>query len=225
MKSAKLITLLSFGWVILSGCHNLVEGRGDITQKMAYKDTTAVINFTEIEVRSDFNVYLNQDDYTEVRILGYENLVPLVHAYEDGNRYIIDLAEDVVFLNNNIYIYITSPAYTKIILNSQSSITSNDSILAPALEFQNNGSGTISVFGKTEVMTAYSGGSGITRLCALEADTVNVFMLGSGILSTKPMNKLNAQIQGSGQIQYIGSPSLSFTNSGSGSLLQTLGCY
>jgi hypothetical protein len=50
-------------------------------------------------------------------------------------------------------------------------------------------------------------------------------MLGSGILSTKPMDKLNAQVQGSGQIQYVGSPILNFSITGTGSLLQTLGCY
>ena len=58
-----------------------------------------------------------------------------------------------------------------------------------------------------------------------EAILINInVMLGSGILSTKPMSKLNAQIQSSGQIQYLGSPSISFSLTGSGSMLQALGC-
>lgn len=225
MKSAKLISVLSIVLVLLTSCHNLVDGRGSIVESNTFFDTSSTVHFTEIEVNADCNVFLKQRDYSEVTIMGYENLVPYVHAYHTNNRYVIELTEDVVFLNNNIYIHITSPVYTKIILNSQSSIHSLDSINNPILDVTNNGSGTISLFGEANIVTAYSAGSGMTRLCALEADTVNAFMLGSGVLSTKPINKLNAQIQGSGQIQYIGSPTLNFTNSGSGSLLQTLGCY
>ncbi len=220
-----LITIGGLGILLLSSCHNLIVGAGDIIEKESYIDTTSTINFTEIEVRSDCNVYLKQDNYTEVIIQGYENLVPHVNSRLEGNTYIIELASDYVFDNNNIYIYITTPAYTKISLQSQSSITSIDSINGSHLEVVNNSSGTIALFGEMNTLVAHSAGPGVTRLCALSADTVTAVMLGSGILSTKPMDKLNAQVQGSGQIQYVGSPILNFSITGTGSLLQTLGCY
>lgn len=209
----------------LSSCHNTLVGAGDIIETISYQDTSAIVNFTEIEVKADCNVYLTQDNFTEVTVSGYENLVPNVNGHKDGNKYIIELAADYVFSNNNIFISITTPSYTKISLSSQSSIVGIDSIIGNSIEIENNSSGSISLFGDMNSIVAYSAGPGITRLCTLQADTVTAVMLGSGILSTKPTNKLNAQIQGSGQVQYIGNPSITFSITGSGSLFQTLGCY
>lgn len=211
--------------LLLSSCHNTLVGAGDIIEKVSYQDSTATINFTEIEVKADCNVYLSQDTFTEVTVSGYENLVPHVNSHKDGNKYIIELAADYVFDNSNIFISITTPLYTKISLSSQSSIVGIDSIVGNNIEIVNNSSGSISLFGDMNTVVAYSAGPGLTRLCALQADTVTAVMLGSGILSTKPINKLNAQIQGSGQVQYIGSPAITFSITGSGSLFQTLGCY
>lgn len=210
---------------VFTGCHKLIVGDGENVGQIYFKDSTATINFTEIEVKSDCNVYLSQDTFTEVKVCGYQNLVPFVNAYKDGNKYIIESHPDYVFDNNNIFVYITTPSYTKISLSSQSSIIGIDSIIGNIIEIENNSSGTISLFGDMNTVVAFSAGPGITRLCALKADTVTAVMLGSGVLSTNPINKLSAQIQGAGQVQYLGSPTISFTLTGTGSLLQALGCY
>lgn len=210
---------------LLTSCHNLKTGAGDNIEMEAYMDSTATVNFTEIEVNADCNVYLSQDNFTRVTVSGYENLVPLVYCREEGNKYIVEIAPDYVFENSNIFVHITTPSYTKIILTSQSSIVSIDSINGNSIEVTNNSSGSISLFGEMNTVVAYSAGPGMTRLCALEADTVTAVLFGSGTLSTKPVNKLNAQVQGSGQIQYIGNPVINLTLTGTGGLLQTLGCY
>lgn len=225
MKSIRLFLIFTAFGLSLTSCHNLIVGNGSIIEKKSFLDTTTELNFTEIVVNCDCNVYLNQDNYTEVKLQGYENLVPHVNANIAGNTCIIELTPDYVFDNNNIYVYITTPSYTKISLTSQSSITSTDSIIGEHLEVVNSSSGTISLFGDMSTVIASSGGPGITRLCSLSADTITAVMLGSGVLSTKPLNHLNAQVQGSGQIQYIGSPNLNFSITGTGSLLQALGCY
>lgn len=223
MKQKKYLFLLfAFSWVILlSSCHNLVVGAGDIVEEISYPDNPV----SKIELTGDFTVYLTEDTFYQIKVQGYENLVPHVTIEEESGKLTLGVQQDYILEGNNIIVWIRSPQYTQIKLTGSGSIESIDSITAPNLEVVNNGSGTISLFDKANIVNAYSGGSGLTRLCALQADTVNAFMLGSGYLSTEPMNKLNAQVQGSGQIQYIGSPVLSFSITGSGSLLQTLGCY
>jgi hypothetical protein len=223
MKQKKsLFLLLSISCVILlSSCHNLVIGAGDIVEEISYPDNPV----SKIELTGDFTVYLSEDTFYQIKVQGYENLVPHVTVVEEAGKLTLGVKQDYVLEGNNIIVWIKAPQYTQVKLSGSGSIVSVDSIITPNLEVVNNGSGTISLFGNANIVNAYSGGSGLTRLCALQADTVNAFMLGSGYLSTKPINKLNAQVQGSGQIQYIGSPVLSFSITGSGSLLQTLGCY
>lgn len=207
--------------LFLTSCHNLIVGNGNIIEVVSSPDDP----ISKIELTSDFTVYLTQDTFYQITVQGYENLVPHVIVAEDAGKLTIGTQTDYVFDGGNIVVNITAPNYTEIKLSGSGSIVSIDSITTNAIEVTNNGSGTISLYGDANIISAYSGGSGLTRLCAMQADTVNAFMLGSGYLSTKPLNKLNAQIPGSGQIQYLGSPALSFSITGSGSLLQTLGCY
>lgn len=210
---------------LLTGCHNVEIGDGNIIEKTILEDSTSTIHFTEVEINTDCNVFVSQDNHTEVKITGYENLVPNITIQIEASQLKIWLMDGVVLNNNNVNVYITSPAYTKISLNSSASIYATDSITGNKIEVVNNGSGTISLFGEVNLVDSYSASTGVTRLCALEADTVNATMFGAGILSTRPLNKLNAHIPGSGQIQYIGSPTISLTLTGTGSLAQEPACY
>lgn len=220
-KSIAIFILLAFVGLFLSGCHNLITGAGNIIEVVSYPDNPV----SKIELTSDFTVYLTQDSFYETKVQGYENLVSHVTITEDNGKLTIGTQQDYIFEENNIVVYITAPNFTEVKLNSSGSILSTDSITTNTLEITNNAAGTISIYGDANIVNAYSAGTGLTRLCAMQADTVNAFMLGSGYLSTKPMNVLNAQVQGSGQIQYLGSPALNFNITGTGSLMQTLGCY
>jgi hypothetical protein len=224
-RPLRFLCITLFSATILCSCHNVKIGDGDIIEYQNYTDSTSTLHFTEIVVNMDCNVYLKQDTMSIVRVSGYENLVPYVFAVVENNQLKISLEPGVVFDNNNININITAPLYTKISLNSSASIYSNDSITGNKIEIVNNGSGIISIYGDMNLVDSYSASTGVTRLCALQADTVNATMFGSGILSTKPVNRLNAQVPGSGQIEYLGSPSISFSLTGSGSIAQILGCY
>jgi hypothetical protein len=221
MKSVLYLIFFLFVSSILSSCHNLVVGSGEIVERTAFG------TFSGIELNSNFTVYISEDTACHIRIQGYENLVDHVSVVSNGTTGVLSIGTepDYVLEENNIVIYLSSPDYTYIRLNSGGSIISNDSITTTTLEVTNNGSGTVSLYGDADLLNIYSAGSGITRLCTMQADTVSAFMLGSGIVSTKPVNQLNAQIPGSGQIQYLGSPTLNFSITGSGSLFQTLGCY
>jgi len=223
--SFNYIFTLVVGVLLLAGCHNVEIGDGNIIQNTTLKDSTNTIHFTEVEINTDCNVFVSQNNFTEVKITGYQNLVPNIVTMVESNQLKVTLLDGVVLNNNNVNVYITSPVYTKISLNSSASIYSTDSITSNKLEVVNNGSGSISLFGSVNLVDSYSASTGITRLCALAADTVNATMFGAGILSTKPVNKLNAHIPGSGQVQYIGNPTISFTLTGTGSLAQQPGCY
>jgi hypothetical protein len=224
-RTIRILVPFLFLSVGLISCHNLRVGQGDIIALISNVDSTSTINFTEIDVQTDCNVYLTQANFTSVKVTGYENLVPNVTPLHENNKLTILLSDGYVFDNNNINVYITSPSYTKISVNSSAIVNSIDSIVGNKIEIVNNSSGTISLFGDMNLVDAYSAGSGVTRLCGLQADTVNATMFGAGILSTKPLNKLNAQVPGSGQIQFVGNPIVSYTITGNGSIVQTLGCY
>lgn len=217
-----LFLLLAMVWgFLLSSCHNLVVGAGEIVEKTSQPNHP----ISKVELTSDFTVYLTQDTFYQIKVQGYENLVNHVAIMEEAGKLTIGTEKDYVLEQSNIVVHITSTNFTQIKLTGGGIIQSTDSLTTNTIEVTNNGSGTISLLGDANVVNAYSAGSGITRLCALQADTVNAFMLGSGYLSTKPLNKLNAQVQGSGQIQYWGTPTLSFSITGGGSLAQILGCY
>ena len=168
----KLNLLLLFGigtTLFLNSCHNLVIGAGDIVEITAYPDNP----ISKIELTSDFTVYLTEDTFYQMKVQGYENLVPRVVIEEDAGKLTIRTAQDYIFEENNIVIHITSPNFTEIKLTGSGSIQSTDSITTTILEITNNGSGTISLFGDADIINAYSAGSGLTRLCAMQADTVN----------------------------------------------------
>jgi hypothetical protein len=89
---------------------------------------------------------------------------------------------------------------------------------AETLDMSIAGSGTGTVRGQAGTLTANIAGSGDIRGDALEADTADVRIAGSGDLYLRVADVLRARIFGSGDVRYRGQPTVETTVFGSGAV-------
>ena len=89
-------------------------------------------------------------------------------------------------------------------------------VTAETLDVSVAGSGTGTVRGKAGTLTANIAGSGDIRGDALEVDTADVRIAGSGDLDLRVADVLRARIFGSGDVRYRGRPAVETTVFGSG---------
>lgn len=83
-----------------------------------------------------------------------------------------------------------------------------------------SGLGAIDVAGQTEEMTATLSGAGSFKAGRLEAEKVSVKLSGVGTATVWAKSALDASISGAGIIEYYGSPQITQSNTGLGTLKQ-----
>lgn len=90
---------------------------------------------------------------------------------------------------------------------------------ADELEVLLSGAGTIKLSGQARSLNASSSGSGDLRAFGLEADNLWLRGSGSGRCEVNVRQRLKAQIEGSGEVDYRGYPEIEFSKHAAGRLV------
>jgi len=83
-----------------------------------------------------------------------------------------------------------------------------------------SGSGTITLDGRVDDLSARIGGSGSVQAAGVRARTVSADIGGSGDIDVTASEALDARIAGAGAVRYAGSPRVTMTITGAGSVTQ-----
>lgn len=237
MKSLAIFFLATL--IIISSCGLVggksVPGNGNVTTS-----EKTVAAFREVEQKGSFDVYVSTGNGYTAKVEAEENLQQYVEVYVDNGKLIVKTKEGFWLRpKKGLKVYITAPSYTairsygsgniigqntlydssKITLSVSGSADIKAAVDAPEVESVIMGSGNANLSGQTKKFTGDVKGSGSINAFDLKAEEVKIDIAGSGNANIFASVKLDATVNGSGDVSYKGNaPQINSNMHGSGSL-------
>ena len=227
--------------ILHSGCEDVTcfNVGGNVVERDYWMDT-----IHSIEMHCEGSVFLTHGESQTVVLRSDEQLYKVLQFHMTGGKMSMDFTEDCVTDLGTFELYITTPLPIQdLTINSSGTITASDSIYAPDLSVNINGSGgvtlaevyttstdlTISgsgniIIGSPDtVATSFSSisGSGNIHSFNVIARDANVNISGSGKIELHAVDTLHGAISGSGNVRYKGQPGVDVNVTGSGQVIDS----
>ena len=226
-----LIPVLAILALSLTSCDFGVVGNGNVEVR-----DENIKNFSRLEIKGNFDVYLTQERTSSLRIEADENLQDIIHVFQDGNKLKIVATENILRAKKkNLFISFSDLA--KLDLTGALDIRGETTVEVKSLAIICNGAVDLSLDLDTDKLRLDVSGA---ANCDLEgrADDVNLELSGAGdfnaidlrseIMSIElsgaaharvfATDELHVEISGVGSIRYKGDPEIRKSISGIGSL-------
>jgi hypothetical protein len=199
------------------GCMGLnrIGGSGKVIT-----DSRNVTGFSGVEVSGDARVEVEQGDVERVEITADDNLMPYLLSEVVGSRLRLG-PKNLVNLDP------TERIKYKVFTRNLSSLDASGSVSIDAknvktdsLELAISGSGDIKIDGEASTQKIAISGSANYNAEHLNSKEATLAISGSGKAVLAVSDKLDVQVSGSGDVEYIGTPMITQNISGSGSIRQ-----
>lgn len=219
MKNS-MIVLLCLTSVLLSGCCDLwCNGDGLKGSGVSTTEDRDVAPFTALDVSGAYNVTITCGEEQKFVLTGDDNIVPLVITKVRGSKLHVYTDEKISP---------TTPLNIVLTCGSLNEITGSGLMNLDLFKVDNknlkielNGAGSIDAKGRTGRFDVTISGSGTIAATGLEAENVSVTINGAGQVGVFASRSLEAEINGTGSIEYSGEPaSVQQQISGMGSLIK-----
>ncbi len=229
-------TLLTTAAIALfaMGCSLDCELGNGAIQKQELK----VATFTKIQVDGAIDVTVEKGDTQRVTVEGEPNLIQLIKTGVNGDTWRIGTSKCYTS-TQGITVHIVSPGISSIDVEGSGSVHSADifptgpvrlsckgsgditidGINTQELKLDMEGSGAITIKGTCSQLEAFLEGSGDLHGKDLTANEAKLDVSGSGSATITAITKLDAKVQGSGEIRYAGKPIVNSKVEGSGSVV------
>lgn len=234
MRIFIIILLLSglvscrFGW------GERVTGNGRITT-----DERRVSNFNSVDVSGDIAVHIRQDPAAGVRVETDENLMQYVEVFTSGSQLVIRTKEGYnLDPSKDIIAYVSAPSLNSIEVSGSSDVMGEGVIKGTSeLSLSTSGSGSIYMEVEAEKVSVHASGAGNVNLKGhardfdgsasgsgdlkcfdLATDNTELDLSGSGSAEVNVSRQLDVHVSGSADVKYKGSPNVSKSISGSGTV-------
>ena len=229
-----LLPLVIIPFLISCGYRERVQGNGNITTESR---TTG--NFKGVQLRGSMNVHLIKGADHAVKIEAEENIIPYIETYVNDEKLIIKYTDNVnINTRKNTTVMVTLPDLQEAEITGSGDITGETKFTgsdeielkitgsgnmkleldAPAVEAKITGSGDIHLSGNTRNIECSTTGSGKIDAAALKAENAVVKTFGSGNIHVFASVKLDATVNGSGDITCKGGGTVSSKIHGSGTV-------
>lgn len=212
-----------------------VTGKGSIvTEKRTATD------FQSVQLLTSADVTIVRDTLFKVEVDDYENIVKYITTKVVSHNLIISIDPlSTILINSKAKVRITMPDsligitiagsgkvdvdttfkdIQTLIITGSGNINLNQSSTLNKLSTSILGSGNITAKGTVKTLTALTSGSGNMNLAELVSEDAKCTITGSGNMTVNATKTLNAIISGSGNIWYYGSPAVTSTITGVGSV-------
>lgn len=213
-KYFAFVLITAMASAMVSCTKDRISGSGPVSS-----ENRNLSNFSKIYINGSTAVNITQGNDFEIEVTAYSNLLPYLETKVSNGSLTIGYKENTNIRNDNSVVNITMPMIEGLTINGSSDIEaagnfsgSNEIIISI------NGSGNINFQeGSTDFLKVNIAGSGDFGGFGLTADEAEVSISGSGNVSLTVLQKLDATIRGSGNVNYKGSPTEVNTDiSGSG---------
>ena len=215
MKSATWLLIIA---ILFSACSKeSIKGSGAVRTEVR-----SVNGFTRVSLEGGGIATIVQGNTQEVKVTGYENLLPIYKSYVANGTLVLKFDEDYYNVrNNNIQVEIVVPQIEEVSINGSGDLSFKN-FTGTTMDATINGSGRITGEASTYSTVHLSiNGSGNLRARGVQSQNASADISGSGNIDVTCLQKLVARISGSGSINYWGSPTDVDTQiSGSGKVLK-----
>lgn len=208
-----LLAILTSVMLLMSCGKTSIRGSGN-----TITETRNVVAFTGVQAQGTINVEVKKGAQQKVEVRGYENLVPVFETFVTNGTLVVKIKNEYYNIHNsNITVFIEVPDLQNISLDGSGDILLKD-LIGTDLTASINGSGDLNASNCTYNNTAYRvNGSGNIRASQIASLVADAKIAGSGKIDVSCTQKLIARIDGSGEINYWGNPTVVETSiSGSG---------
>ncbi len=175
-------------------------------------------NFTGIENATPGNVFITQGPLEPVRLVGPSNILELVRTSINNNTLNIRI-DGCVDLREGIDIFVTIPQIDRLLITGVGNMTTENEIDADDLEITLAGVGNFSLQGSTNELFVSLFGTGDINAFGLTTDICDINISGVGNAEVFVNNELDVTITGAGTVFYRGTPTVTSTITGDGSVI------
>ena len=198
-------------------CSNddLIIGSGSPTSEFR-----TVSNFSKVSTEGVFDVTINQDTVQTVEIIADDNIIHNVKTKVVDNELRLYL-DDNNYRSIALEAHITVPSINGLKNLGVGDISILDIDITDDFHVYNSGTGTISMEGVAQNLILENEGSGKFEGFQFSVLSCNVYIVGRGDCEVNASNQLHADIKGSGNVYYKGTPVLDVNISGSGNAINT----
>ncbi|MFQ6609034.1 MAG: head GIN domain-containing protein [Fidelibacterota bacterium] len=216
MKTLVSVVLLGFITVILAGVNKSAEIRRSENITSEERELSA---FDALYLDISAQVTVRQGKKFKCVITAEENIIPSIETKIKGYSLHID-SKKGFSTNKKVDIAVEVPLLTVAVVNG-SGIIDISEVSNEKLTLAINGSGDIRIDGFVDQLKVTINGSGDLDATELEAEKVTVTINGSGDANVRVRKSLTANIHGSGDIVYWGTPTdLNTSILGSGDIIE-----
>ena len=212
-------------WSILPVCFlfaackkDRIEGTGSIITEIRN-----VVDFYNVSASGSTDVFITQGNEFEVKVKGYENIVPQLETKVQNGTLLIAFAPNTNISNDNSEVYITMPNLNSVALAGSGDLKTTGAFSGSGnFKASTSGSGNIDIESGTanNYQIDISGSGGVKSFGMVSQQAV-VNISGSGEAELTVEKNLNATINGSGSIYYKGNPATVTTKiTGSGQVIK-----
>lgn len=209
------ITFLALSSAACNQEHRL-RGEGD-----TITETRSISSFDKVDADGDVQVDVYPSTSNSIEVTGYANLVPVYETRVLGRTLRLKFEDRYWNIkHNNIRVKLYTSHVEQISMNGSGKITVHPGIPSDNLEMTINGSGNINIENNVfDVLRVRINGSGDVDAREGKADNVHAEISGSGKIEVTANERLDAKINGSGNIHYWGNPATVNTDiNGSGKI-------
>jgi hypothetical protein len=207
---------------IVSSC-SISREKSNITGDLVNQERT-ISDFSELEVRGIFNLYLSQGDRVALRIEAYEQTHEDISVLSRGEKLILDLEKDEkIFGNKEINVYLTVKDLSRFEFDGVSVVktemplklnhlrlvgngvgNTNLELIVKELDAEFNMVGNITLSGKAETVLLQNDGVGNLDASELITDFMTLESEGIGKVEVYCEKELSITVNGIGKVTYSG---------------------
>lgn len=223
MKPLPFLILITVFTLFIAGCNLMpetgieetVSGSGNVVT-----ETREVSGFTAVTLQGFGGVVIDQTGSETLTITADDNFLPYLETEVRNGTLFIRVRERVTFNNiSELTFHINAAALNAIELSGAGTVRVNN-LDTESWRVSLPGAGSITVSGRTTTQTVTLSGAGSYEAADLESREATIRSSGAGMAVVRVSDNLDVTIDGLGNVEYIGSPTVTQNINGLGNVIQ-----
>ncbi len=216
MKNLTIIPSVFLLIFMLSCTKSTITGSGDLTSEFR-----TVSNFTKVSSEGVFEVTVVQGTSQLVELIADDNIVNKINTKVVDNELRLFLDDDENYRDISLQVNITVQNINSVKNSGAGNFYISNVDNDTEFKIFNSGSGDIRIEGSAQSLSIKNEGSGDIEGFQFVVDNCNVKIIGSGDCKLHCANNLSVDIEGSGYVYYLGTPSIEAAITGSGKIINS----
>jgi len=211
MKVSRLLLVFTLGCIV--GACNMAGIRGSGTSKT---ETRSVSGFTAVQVHGSAKLIVEQGDTESLSVTADDNLLQHLKSEVRGSNLILG-PEGSLSPTETVTWKLTVKKLNSIGVSGDVAVDAKN-IHTDSLDVAISGAGDIAITGDSARQVIAISGLGKYKGQDFKTDDTSIAISGAGDAVVAAAKRLDVQVSGTGEVRYVGSPEVTRSISGAGSV-------